>query len=121
MKPESLLAIRLANHLKRVYPNVIFHFDNIEKIGVIEGKMNKQLHGAKLNKGFPDLTIFGYKKPLLLELKAGTKVPNTAHTRVQELYHATLRKWGYDVCFCCGFEDCKSKIDKYMEKRGTIK
>ena len=120
-KPESLLAIRLANHIKVKYPYVIFHFDNIEKIGMVEGKLNKQLHGAKLNRGFPDLTLFGFKKPLLLELKAGSKVPNTSHTQIQALYHASLRRWGYEVYFCCGFDDCRRRIDKYMKKRGKVK
>ena len=118
LKPEQLLATRVANHMMTDYPSIIYRFDLAADLPlpIQLAKRGKELHG-KWNKGYPDLLICKVMKKkggLYLELKATETVPNTAHTRRQAVYHALLRKAGYKVHFCCGFGDCIKKIKKYL-------
>ena len=118
-KPESVLVERISNHLICKHNNIPFRFDQIDQLGVVNGKRNKMLHG-KWNTGYPDLFIATCRKGfggLYLELKATKdgKVPDTEHTRRQAEYHAVLRYNGYKVSFCVGFDDCCRKIKKYLK------
>ena len=118
-KPEELLAKRLSNHILTKYPKIPFRFDLIDKLGNRNiGRQVKELHGIKFSRGYPDLfvaTCRGVFGGLYLELKAEDKVPNTEHTRRQAGYHAVLRFNGYKCDFCCGLEDCKKKLKKYLK------
>jgi len=100
------------------YPNIIFRFDLAADVPlpIVHAKRGKALHG-KFNKGYPDLFIAktrGKKGGLYLELKAAATVPNTEHTRRQAYIHSILRKNGYKVYFCCGYDDCIKRIKKYL-------
>ena len=114
MKPEELLVTQVANYLKLKHPNIPFRFDQIDQVGLSSGKRNKAIHG-KWSQGFPDLVVYGKGSPLMLELKATTTVPNTAHTRRQAVYHEILRQQGYEVHFACGFKECKKLIKSYIK------
>ena len=122
VKPEALLAKRVSNYLLYNHPDVPFRFDQIDQVGKRGGSRNKELHG-RWSRGYPDLFIAAPKLSkkgkikacgLFLELKATSKVPDTAHTREQRAFHEVLRKLHYMVDFCCGFEDCVKKIQKYL-------
>ena len=122
LKPEQLLAKRVAAHIKLKYPKQIFRFDTGADIytNINSAKFNKELHG-KFNKGYPDLLIPHLKKykgnwrgGIYLELKATKQVPNSEHTRRQAAIHAVLRSLGFECDFCCGYDECIKKIDDYM-------
>ena len=123
MKPEELLMIRVANHLKINHPDQPFRFDLIDQIGRVGGKKNKEVHG-KWNRGYPDLFLphcYRNKKGrikyggLYVELKATKTVHDTEHTRKQKIYHAILRFKGYKVEFACGYEQAINIIDTYLK------
>jgi len=120
IKPEQLLASRLAAYIKMNYPEVIFRFDLAADMPLPMhlAKRGKELHG-KFNRGYPDLFLARCTKKfggLYLELKAGKSIPNTEHTRRQASYHTMLRLAGYKVEFCLGYEDCTEKVRKYLKK-----
>lgn len=119
-KPEDRLSSRVANFIRMYHPDIIFRFDLAADMPLPPhlAKRSKELHGEKWNRGYPDLFIAKCSKKyggLYLELKAGDKVPNSAHTRRQAVYHVHLRAAGYKVQFACGFEDAKKKIEKYLK------
>ena len=117
MKPEELLVTQVANYIKMNHPTIPFRFDQIDQIGMVNGKRNNLIHG-KYARGYPDLLIatcrHGYGG-LYLELKATLTVPNTDHTRRQAVYHEVLRKNGYKVLFVCGYKQAKKEIKKYLK------
>ena len=120
IKPETLLATRVAAYLRMHYPNIIFRFDLAADMPLPPhlAKRGKELHGERNNRGFPDLFVAWSSKKyggLYLELKAGDKVPNTEHTRRQASYHHRLRLAGYKVNFCCGYEECTRMIKKFLK------
>jgi hypothetical protein len=119
-KPEELLSTQLSNYILDKFNNIPFRFDLVDKLAnSVIGKKVKMLHG-KWSRGYPDLFIATCRKGyggLYLELKATNKVPDTDHTRRQAQYHAVLRYNGYKVDFCCGLEDCKKKIKKYLKSK----
>ena len=117
IKPEDILVIKVSSFLQDKYPDQPFRFDQIDQIGLQNGRHNKMIHG-KWSKGFPDLSIPKPNKKfagLYLELKATSKLQDTEHTRTQSWYHQILRKLGYKCDFCIGLEDCKKKIRKYLK------
>ena len=116
-RPESLLVTRVANYLKCNHPAIPYRFDQIDQVTRQAGKRNKEIHG-RWSRGFPDLTIFARKRPLMLELKATATVPNTEHTRRQAAYHQVLRDLGYKVKFVCGYDEAICAIDKHLVKYG---
>jgi len=123
IKPETLLASRVASFLKMNYPDIIFRFDLAADMPLPPhlAKRSKELHG-KFNRGYPDLLIAWSTKKyggLYLELKAGDSVPNTEHTRRQAAYHERLKRAGYKATFCCGYEECTKKIKKYLRTLPT--
>jgi len=120
MANEKLLAKRLANYLKTNYPNQPFRFD-IGADMFTNIKIAKDAHAlhGKWSKGYPDLFIPAPTKKwhgLFLELKDTPTVPHNRHTDTQRAYHNTLVALGYKACFCCGFDDCVAKLEKYMKK-----
>jgi len=124
LKPEQLLLRRTCNHLKFEHSDIPFRVDIGADVPlpIHLAKINKELHG-KFSKGYPDVLVCHLAKikgryygGLYLELKATDKVVNSAHTRTQATFHEILRRCGFKVSFCCGFEDCKEKIDKYLKK-----
>jgi len=124
IKPEQLLAARLASYLKMNYPDVIFRFDLAADMPLPPhlAKRGKELHG-KFNRGYPDLFVARCTKKfggLYLELKAGASIPDTEHTRRQAAYHVMLRAAGYKVCFCLNYEECTKKVRKYLKKAVSI-
>ena len=115
---EELLAKRLANHIRKTYPDTPFRFDLTDKIGRTNGIRHKQLMG-KWSRGYPDLFIAHPNKKyagMYLELKdtPNGEVPNTEHTREQAAYHEILRRQGYFCEFGVGYEKCVEMIDAYM-------
>ena len=124
LTPEELLVKRVANFIKTNYPKQPFRFDQIDQIGLVAGKKNKEIHGAKFSKGYPDLFIAHCKRNkkgkmkfggLYVELKATKTVHNTEHTRTQSAYHAVLRYQGYKVYFACGFDESVAIIKDYLQ------
>lgn len=118
-KPESVLVDRVAILLKSKYPKLIYRFDigaDI-KMNIYTARRLHALHG-KYSKGHPDLVMYKAKggfHALFIELKATDTVADTEHTRTQARYHKALRKQGYKVSFCCGFDETKKTIEKYMK------
>lgn len=93
------------------HPDTPYHVDfgADAKLTMGQSKKRKELMG-KWSKGFPDVTIFGSKGAILLELKAG-KVPNTEHTRRQRAFHQILRGKGYIVDFICSYDEAVEFIE----------
>jgi len=123
MKPEELLAMRVANYIKMNYPDQPFRVDLVDQVGRTNGKKNKVLHG-KWSRGYPDILICHCKRNkkgrikyggLYLELKVTKTVHNTEHTRKQAAYHAVLRTKGYKVHFACGFNEATVLIKEYLK------
>ena len=117
IKPEDLLVIQVSTFLHDNYPDQPFRFDQVDQIGLHNGKRHKMIH-KKWSKGYPDLFLPKPKKKyngFYLELKATKTVHDTAHTREQAWYHDILRALGYKVDFCCGLGDCISKLKKYLK------
>ena len=126
MKPEQLLVKQVSNYLLTQH-NVPFRFDTGAdvQLPIQVAKRLHELHG-KFSKGYPDLfvaTCKGGYGGLYIELKATDVVKDTEHTRRQAQYHAMLRHHGYFVTFCCGFEETKKVIKKYLKgkyKKGDV-
>jgi len=126
-KPESLLASRIANHIRMKYPQQPFRFDLAADMPLPPhlAKRGKELHGERWNKKYPDLFIAKATKKyggLYLELKAvniyledGKTLKKNEHTEGQAAYHIVLRKLGYKCMFCIGYEECIKKIKKYLK------
>ena len=125
IKPESLLAKRIANYMKVNYPKIPYRFDTGADVFVSMGTAKKmhELHG-KFSKGYPDVFIAHCKRNkkgrikyggLYIELKATSTVPNTEHTRRQAMFHAILRGYGYKVDFACGYDAAIALIDSYLK------
>ena len=45
MKPEDIVAMRVANYLKMQYPNLPFRIDMVDSVGRANGNKFKALHG----------------------------------------------------------------------------
>jgi len=126
MKPEALLAKRVAVYLRTAYPTIPYHFDlgSDMRVSIGVAKRNKDLH-SMWSRGHPDLAIYYATKKyagLFIELKATKTVTNSDHTRRQRAYHDVLRSNGYKAEFCCGFEESKKMIDDYMSlKKKKVK
>lgn len=121
-KPETLLATRVANYMMMEYPHTIYRFDLAADmpLPIVLAMRNKELHG-KWTKGYPDMLICKVMKKyggLYLELKATDEVPDTEHTRRQQVYHAALRKAGYKAMFVCGYDEAVHAIDTYLKQGG---
>ena len=116
MKAEELLAKRVANYLQVTYPTVPYHYDFGADVKMTMGtaKKRKELMG-RWSKGHPDLTIYTPNGAVFIELKATKKVPKSKHTDIQKAYHALLRKNGFVVDFCCGYEETIKFIDKHLK------
>jgi len=117
IKPEDLLVLKLSRFMLDDYPKQPFRFDQVDQIGLENGKKHKQIHG-KWSKRYPDLFIPKVKKKyggLYLELKATKKLMNNQHNRDQADFHVILRSLGYKCDFCIGLADCIRKIKRYLK------
>lgn len=115
-KAEELIVINVCNYIKKHYPEQPFRVDLVDKIGRFNGGKVKSLHG-KWSRGYPDLFLPRRTKGyggLYLEVKATATVHNTAHTRLQAVYHEVLRQQGFKVLFACGYDECIIAVNKYM-------
>jgi hypothetical protein len=83
------------------------------------------MKSLKSDRGYPDLMIFEPRDiwhGLFIELKVeGTRItklnddPATTHIREQAECIMKLIDRKYAAFFACGFDECKSIIDKYLK------
>ena len=125
MKQEKILALKIANWLKVEYPWAMYRFDLAAdlKLTIGQAKRNKELNRFKK---YPDLFIAEtneYYSGLYIELKSKRSeiykkdgsFRNSSHISGQIAMLRALSMRGYRAVFCCGFEEAKSEIEKYMK------
>lgn len=127
-KPEFLVQQRLAAHIRKTYPHVVFFSDFTANADLTE-------HQAKMNKSVQsdhkmlDLVIFypsrGYNA-CIIEIKADGvtvilktgpnkgKLTSNEHIRAQADTMRKLNRLGYYCNFGTGFDQCRRIVDWYM-------
>lgn len=127
MKPESELRRILARWLQLQYPNVIYRFDLAAdlKLTMGQARKHKELHPKR---GYPDLFIAEPRScyhGMYIELKADGKSPykrngelkKSEHLQEQSVFLHNLNCRGYYATFATGFEEAKSLIELYLNKK----
>lgn len=127
MKPEQMLALKLANWLKTEQPNIIYRFDLAAdaKLTIGQAKRNKILN--RFTK-YPDLFIAETTQSfsgLYIELKATRNdlykkngdFKKSVHIDGQRLMLEALRVRGYKAEFACGLEEAQKLILNYMKEK----
>ena len=122
MANEKLLTKRVVFYIRQNYPDIPFRVDIVADLPLPQRHRSRlrELHGNNWTRGHPDLFIMSCRGKfggLYIELKDTKSVPNTEHTRTQAKYHVALRRCGYKVLFCCGYDETIYTIDKYMKKK----
>ncbi len=124
MKPEAILATNVSQYMALQYPNVIYQFSigaDIRLSPWQAARMHK-ING-KWRKGFVDIVIYEMRKGyggLLVELKVTTpykkngELKKDEHLETQNAMHEKLRRKGYKVQFCTGFDETRDVIDEYF-------
>jgi hypothetical protein len=122
-KPEQDLQLQICQYLRLQYPRAIF-FSEPSGLRVSIGQaviLKKMRSFGKL----PDMFIAfpnGKYHGFFIELKVeGTTIWKkdgelVADKHIQEQFKTlkTLYELGYAATFCCGFDQCKKKIDGYF-------
>ena len=140
-KPETLLQLKLADYIQHKYPDVLFDSSMAGiRLTIPQASQSKQLRSFRIDEdgdensdSFPDLMIFqpyvSSTDHLLycgffLEIKAeGVVVVNKngtmrkdSHLQDQLYVINKLRDRGYYADFGIGWEDCKEKVDSYINE-----
>lgn len=126
MKLEQMMALKLANWLKREQSGIIYRFDLAAdlKLTIGQAKRNKQLN--RFTK-YPDLFIAETTKSfsgLYIELKATREdlykkngdFKKSDHIEGQRVMLQLLRQRGFKAEFACGLEEAKTMILNYMKE-----
>jgi hypothetical protein len=126
MKPEQMVALRLANWLKKEQSEILYRFDLAAdlKLTIGQAKRNKQLN--RFSK-YPDLFIAETTKSfsgLYIELKATREdlykkdgsFKKSEHIQGQRIMLEVLKARGYKAVFACGLEEAKKEILNYMKE-----
>ena len=126
-RDEAQLAYAISEYLVLKYPGAIFRWDagglrlTIGQARVLKDKL---LH----KRGYPDLFIAeprGKWCGMFLEIKKDRNevwqkdrktMRKNRHIREQAKVLGRLFEIGYYASFCCGWEDCKEKIDNYLQR-----
>ncbi len=131
-KDEAQLAYTISEYLTLQYPDVIFRWDlGGIKLTIGQAKIlkNKLLH----KRGYPDLFIAeprGKWCGMFLELKKdrgevwlkdGKTMRKIRHIQEQADMLCVLMKKGYYATFAWGWDDCRLKIDDYLNLKGGVK
>lgn len=127
MKPEHELYHRLARWFQEEHPNVIYRFDLAAdlKLTMGQARKHKELHPKR---GYPDLFIAEPRScfhGMYIELKADGNSPykrngelkSSIHLEEQEEFLMKLQCRGYYSTFATGFEEAKSLIELYLNKK----
>lgn len=126
MKPEQMVALKLANWFKINQQKIIYRFDLAAdlKLSIGQAKRNKQLN--RFSK-YPDLFIAETTKSfsgLYIELKATREdlykkdgdFKKNDHIDGQRMMLQALRARGYKAEFACGLEEAQTIILNYMKE-----
>lgn len=125
---EKNVHLAVINYLKLQYPKVLFRSDTGAgmKLTIGQAKAQKSIQNGM---AWPDLFIAearGGYSGMFIELKdEGVKVlniagdPSTKHLKDQSECLLQLRYKNYCTSFCCGFDQAKKFIDKYMSFEPT--
>lgn len=134
---EEDLHRNVCDYLRLQYPSVLFHTDFAAGVRLTMGQAvkNKRLQAGR---AWPDLFIAEpmdrmeirdrekvrvFYHGLFIELKTeGTKLylkddvtmVANPHYQEQAAILKFLEKKGYKAVFCCGFDECRKVIDKYL-------
>ena len=113
-RKEGLLAQRVANHIRRNYPQVMFRFDLGADMPLPPhlARKSKDLHGDMLSRGHTALVFYeprGKYHGLFIELKEDSSV-----SKYQKIYMERLRKRGYQVKVGRRYEPTIEIIDAYL-------
>lgn len=127
MKPEQMLALKLANWIKTDLPEIIYRFDLAAdlKLTIGQAKRNKALN--RITK-YPDLFIAENTPKyggLYIELKATREklykkdgeLKNDKHILLQNAMLHLLRHRGFKAEFACGLEEAQEMIINYMKEK----
>lgn len=127
MKPEQMVALKLANWFKAAQPRIIYRFDLAAdtRLTIGQAKRNKLLNRFKK---YPDLFIAETTKTfsgLYIELKATRNelykrdgsFKKSEHIDGQRMMLEALRARGYKAEFACGLEEAKAIILDYMKEQ----
>lgn len=126
---ETEIQVAVCKYMKDNYPNVIFTCDIASgmNLGKKIGGMNTRLRSSR---GIPDLfvahpggaiaEIYKYRG-LFIELKRNSVrlknggIAKTEHHDEQQEILRKLGGLGYNAVICCGVEEAKIVIDKYLK------
>lgn len=136
---ESIVYQQVARYLQLQYPDIIYRFDLAADLKLTMGQAakHKRLHPKR---GYPDLFIAEpsayYSNEgsverysgMYIEIKnEGVKVykkDNTIrvdkHLQEQADMMRQLESRGYFCSFASGFDECRTLIDSYLNKKGSI-
>jgi hypothetical protein len=139
-KIELGIQIKLAGHVRKTYPHVIFHSDYAAGLDLTanQAKINKAIQSKHK---FPDFTIFAPGRinsntglpyiGLAIEIKKdGTpvvlkvgpdkgKLTKNTHIREQAATLRSLSEQGWLACFGVGYDQCQHIVDWYFENENT--
>lgn len=123
---EADLQMMVAQYLRLIYPDTLFHSDYGSGVKLTPGqaRMQSRQNGGK--RAWPDMFIAAatdITHGLFLELKRdGTRLKKrngewaTIHIAEQAEVLGQLRERGYEACFVCGFDEARKEIDAYLER-----
>jgi len=113
-KIEQGIDLRIATHMRKYYPGVVFHFDFAADadLSAYQRKLNSALQSQHK---YPDLTILAARRGycgLILEIKADNvtvilkngKLTSDPHIRAQAKTLRLLNEQGYYANFAIGFD-----------------
>lgn len=127
---EAILHDKVAQYLKRNYPNVMFR-SNMEDGRKRNWSERQNIIKLNSTKSWPDIFIAearnGYHG-LFIELKADVyklylkdgSLSKAEHVQNQARVLDDLIERGYQATFAQGFDDAKNKIDLYLGANGVV-
>lgn len=122
---EESVQIAISNYMKLQYTNVIF---TAESSGLrVPTGVAKKMKAQRSKHALPDMWILeprSYYHGLIIELKKSREglylkddmtLKGDKHIQEQLSTLNILTIKGYKAIFCCGFDEAKYEIDKYMK------
>lgn len=126
MKPEQMVALKLANWLKKDEPNLLYRFDLAADLKLTIGQANRNKQLNRFSK-YPDFFLAETTKSfcgLYIELKAtredlykkNGEFKKSDHIDGQHKMLIVLRARGYKAEFACGLEEAQEMILNYIKE-----
>ena len=105
--------VRLVGHLRAFYPEVLVAA--VPNGAAVSPLQRMRLVAEGLLPGFPDLLVMeprGQFHGLLVEMKSLSKTARTS--LAQKRVHRALVARGYAVQVCCGYDEAKAVVLRYL-------